>query len=70
MSTHGIPNWYALGVMCVVSRSDTGRDIMMNLDMTDEELLKVIIDVSITDGEALDLVVDVLRHRLNLNGDN
>jgi len=38
---------------------------MMNLDMTDEELLKVIIDVSITDGEALDLVVDVLRHRLN-----
>jgi len=43
---------------------------MMNLDMTDEELLKVIIDVSITDGEALDLVVDVLRHRLNLNGDN
>jgi len=42
----------------------------MNLDMTDKELLKVILDVCITDGEALDLVVDVLRHRLNLNEEN
>ncbi len=43
---------------------------MMNLDMTDKKLLKLILDVSITDGEALDLVVDVLRHRLNLNEEN
>lgn len=36
----------------------------MNLDMTDKELLKVILKKCITDGEALDLVVDILRHRL------
>lgn len=36
----------------------------MNLNMTDKELLKVILKKDTTDGESLDLVVDVLRHRL------
>lgn len=50
----------------------------MNLDMTDKELLKVILESGtneldegfMTDGEIVDLVVDVLRHRLNLNEEN
>jgi len=37
---------------------------MFDLDMTDKELLKVILDKNTTDGESLDLVVEVLRHRL------
>ena len=36
----------------------------MKKDMTDKELLKVILKKDTTDGESLDLVVDVLRHRL------
>jgi len=36
----------------------------VNLNMTDKELLKVILDKNTTDGESLDLVVEVLRHRL------
>lgn len=43
----------------------------MNLDMTDKELLKVILESGtdeldekyMTDGETVDLVVDILRHR-------
>lgn len=50
----------------------------MNLDMTDKELLKIILESGtdeldekyMTDGETVDLVVDVLRHRLNLNEEN
>jgi len=45
---------------------------MFDLDMTDKELLKVIMESVtdeldekyMTDGETVDLVVDVLRHRL------
>jgi len=36
----------------------------MKKDMTDKELLKIILDKYTTDGESLDLVVEVLRHRL------
>ena len=51
---------------------------MMDLDMTDKELLKVIMESGtdeldekyMTDGETVDLVVDVLRHRLKLNEEN
>lgn len=50
---------------------------MMDLDMTDKELLKVILESGtvarmgyMTDGETVDLVIDVLRHRLNLNEEN